>query len=92
MRPGKIFAYLRLMRLPDIFTAIADVLAGYLIASGPHVKWPEIAHLILSTSAIYAGGCVLNDLLDKKADEKDRPDRPIPSGMVSVREAFLLSC
>jgi 4-hydroxybenzoate polyprenyltransferase len=88
----RIFHYLQLMRFPNVFTAMADVLAGYLIISGTHIKWSDISCLLLSSASIYAGGCVLNDLCDKDLDAKERPSRPLPSGRVSAREAFILTC
>jgi len=87
----KALAYLQIMRLPNIFTAIADVMAGCLIVLGSDVQWRTLLGLCISTSAIYAGGCVLNDLCDRQIDAVERPFRPIPSQRVSVREAFFLT-
>jgi 4-hydroxybenzoate polyprenyltransferase len=87
----KIFAYLQLMRFPNLFTSVADVLAGYLIVKGLKIGGPELLALFLSTSFIYGGGCILNDFRDRKQDALERPKRPIPSGRVSVREALILS-
>lgn len=46
--------------------------------------------LLVSLSAFYAGGMVLNDLLDADVDAIERPSRPIPSGRVSRQAAWLL--
>ena len=89
---NKIFAYLQLMRFPNLFTSVADVLAGYLIVSGPHIRWPVLSALCLCTSFIYGGGCILNDIRDRNRDAGERPFRPIPSGRVSLWEAWLLVC
>jgi len=89
---GKMLALLQLMRLPNLFTAMADVLAGYLLVAGMQVYLPTLLWLLLATSAIYAGGCVLNDLCDREIDQRERPQRPIPSGRVSPREAAILTC
>ena len=92
-KPGeKVFYYFQLMRLPNVFTAIADVLAGYLIVAQAHIRPAELSLLLLSSAGIYAAGCVLNDLCDKDVDAQERPSRPIPSGAVSPREAFALTC
>jgi len=85
-------AYLQLMRFPNLFTAAADVLAGYLIVCGLNIKWWELGGLVFATMGIYAGGCVFNDFCDREVDARERPSRPIPSGKVSAFEAFLLSC
>jgi 4-hydroxybenzoate polyprenyltransferase len=80
------------MRFPNLFTAAADVIAGYLIVRGLNIRWWDLVGLVVSTSGIYAAGCVLNDLCDRKVDARERPSRPIPSGKVSALEAFLLVC
>jgi len=87
----KIFAYLQLMRFPNLFTSIADVLAGYLIVKGLKISIPELLALCISTAFIYGGGCILNDVRDRERDSVERPQRPIPSGRVSVPEAFTLT-
>jgi len=86
----KILPYLQLMRFANIFTAMADVLAGYLIVSGMRMRFPDLAGLLLSSSCIYAGGCVLNDFCDKETDARERPFRPLPAGKISSREALIL--
>ena len=84
--------YLQLMRFPNTFTAMADVLAGYLIVSGGlQMDWPRLAGLIVATTCIYGAGCVLNDIHDRELDALERPTRPIPSGMISVREASVFT-
>ena len=89
---SRIIAYLQLARFPNIFTAMADVLAGYIIVIGPAIEWSEILGLLLCTSCIYGAGCVLNDVSDRKSDMLEHPHRPIPSGRVSVREALIFAC
>ena len=58
----------QLMRLANVFTAIADVLAGYLIVAGADMRFSVLLSLIFSSAAIYAGGCVLNDICDLQVD------------------------
>lgn len=78
------------MRFPNLFTSIADVLAGYLIVKGLKIGGLELLALFFSTCFIYGGGCILNDFRDRKRDALERPQRPIPSGRVSLSEAFIL--
>ncbi len=78
-------AYLELVRPANVVTALADVLAGYGVAGLSHhaaVPW-----LLVSTSCLYAGGVVLNDVFDRDLDRLERPERPIPSGRVTVGAA-----
>lgn len=84
------------MRPANIMTAISDVLAGAAIAmlySGATIGGSTLAVLLLLVLAaigLYGGGVVFNDVFDAELDAKERPERPIPSGRVSVRSAALL--
>ena len=88
--PGaRLRAYAELVRLPNLFTAVADVAMGVLFVravAGP----TDVAVLIWLAAVsvlIYAAGVVLNDLWDVDLDRLQRPERPLPSGRVSVRTA-----
>lgn len=85
--------YLRLMRPANIVTAVSDILAGIAISgyigNEQWQIWP-ILLLILSTKGLYGGGVVMNDYFDAALDEKERPERPIPSGLISRTEALVL--
>lgn len=83
--------YLILMRPANIVTAIADILAGISVA-GLLFKGSatEIAGLLLATIGLYGGGVVFNDVFDVELDKVERPERPLPSGQVSVRQATVL--
>jgi 4-hydroxybenzoate polyprenyltransferase len=79
--------YLQLVRLPNVFTAAADSLAGWLLVRGTFegpVRWLP---LVAASMAIYAAGIALNDLFDYTIDLAERPGRPLPSGRVSRRFA-----
>ncbi len=47
--------------------------------------------LILSSTLLYVGGCFLGDAIDFKFDKKYKPDRPIPSGIISRKFIFRAS-
>jgi 4-hydroxybenzoate polyprenyltransferase len=49
-----------------------------------------ILFLVLSTMCLYGGGVVLNDVFDAELDKKERPERPIPSGLIGKRSAAIL--
>jgi len=84
-------AYLELVRLPNLFTAPGDVVAGYLIVSrGVDVAWNQLALLMMASVCLYAGGVVLNDYFDRDVDAVERPERPIPSGRIGERDALKL--
>jgi len=75
--------YLQLVRLPNLFTAAADSLAGYLLARGSLGEPTLWLPLCGASVAIYAGGIALNDRVDYETDLRERPSRPLPSGRVS---------
>ncbi|MEO1993249.1 MAG: UbiA family prenyltransferase [Pirellulales bacterium] len=90
-----ISAWLQLLRLPNYATAVADVLSGYLICFGPRiVEWPEWVcwSAMASSVSLYAAGMVLNDVYDVEVDRIERPERPLPSGLVSLSTAHHVGC
>jgi hypothetical protein len=78
--------YLRLARLPNVFTALADVLAGLAIAQHGHFELRDLA-LVAASGFLYPAGMVLNDFFDRHVDARERPERPIPSGQVRAHHA-----
>ena len=86
-------ALLSLTRPANLVTAIADVLAGMAIAGYFGVFDPSpapVGWLALATVGLYGGGVVFNDVFDAELDAVERPERPIPSGIVSKSTAALL--
>ncbi len=92
----KTIAYLQLMRPANIVTSVSDVLAGVAISglfTGPVLFADHILHAILlciSTAGLYGGGVVFNDVFDAELDKIERPERPIPMGIITVKEGALL--
>jgi 4-hydroxybenzoate polyprenyltransferase len=82
-----IFALAQLVRLPNVFTAIADVMMGYLISRGGYEPWQWFGLMVATTVALYWAGMVLNDVYDVETDRRERPDRPIPSGRIELGAA-----
>ncbi|ASZ09773.1 MULTISPECIES: UbiA-like protein EboC [Chitinophaga] len=86
------------MRPANILTAIADILAGIAI-SGYWFRADmycldarlRIACLCLATIGLYGGGVMFNDIMDAKLDKIERPERPIPSGVITVGQAIILA-
>ena len=85
------------MRLANIVTAVSDILAGVAIACfAIEIKWTELSFLpvfllVLSTIGLYGGGVVFNDVFDAELDKVERPERPIPSGLISKASAALFA-
>jgi UbiA prenyltransferase family len=79
--------YFELVRLPNVFTAAADSLAGWLLVRGSLAQPGRWLPLVGASMAIYAAGIALNDLSDYGIDLVERPNRPLPSGRVGKRFA-----
>lgn len=82
--------YLQLVRLPNVFTAAADGLAGWLLVTGSFERPEAWVPLVLASACTYAGGITLNDVFDAEVDRVERPSRPIPSGRVGRTTAGVL--
>lgn len=78
---------LQLLRLPNVFTALADVWMGLVITRGTLVPADDTVWLTLISVCLYLAGMVLNDVFDVEQDTRERPQRPIPSGRVSLSNA-----
>ncbi len=74
---------LQLIRLPNVLTAAADGLAGWLLGGGSLGETGKWAPLAMASMILYAAGMALNDAFDTEIDRQERPGRPIPSGRVS---------
>jgi 4-hydroxybenzoate polyprenyltransferase len=77
--------FFELVRVPNVFTAPADVLMGIAV-SGARFR-PAFGLLLLASACAYMGGMALNDYFDAALDARERPSRPIPSGRLSRRSA-----
>ena len=52
--------------------------------------WGVFGWLLLGTSFVYAGGCILNDAFDQIFDQTYNPDRPIPSGQIKSSTVWIV--
>jgi 4-hydroxybenzoate polyprenyltransferase len=75
--------YLRLGRVSNLPTVWTNVLAGVALA-GVSVDPGALALLALALSLFYIGGMYLNDAFDREIDARERPERPIPAGLVKA--------
>ena len=89
-RRDKLLAHAQLLRLPNVFTAFADIALGA-CAAGYLLERPGVFALLLAASGcLYLAGMAFNDLADRREDARSRPFRPLPSGRVSARAALLV--
>jgi len=73
---------MRLLRLPNLLTAVADVAAGLALADGP-LPPGRVILLLMAAPCLYGGGVVLNDWFDRRVDATERPGRPLPAGEIA---------
>lgn len=89
---GRGKAILRLFRIPALLTAPGDPLAGALLAmgaTGGRLHGPSLGSALGASLCLYAAGLLANDFFDRHVDARERPDRPIPAGLVSPLAVLL---
>src|SRR5690242_6624569 len=86
---GRMRALLVLGRVSNLPTVWSNCLAAWLLAGGG--PWPRFGLLCLGATLLYTGGMFLNDAVDEGFDRRYRPERPIPSGQISVSTVWILS-
>ncbi|MFO0883882.1 MAG: UbiA family prenyltransferase [Pirellulales bacterium] len=97
---ARVLSYLKLLRAPNGFTAIADICMGFLLASvmtlgvlgigSSRAPLGAFVALAVASWCLYSAGMVLNDVFDFSIDQQERPQRPLPSGQIPLSQARLL--
>jgi 4-hydroxybenzoate polyprenyltransferase len=75
---------LRLGRVSNLPTVWTNVATGIVLAGGGYVPL-QAALLLVALSLFYVGGMYLNDFFDRDIDRRERPERPIASGLVEAQ-------
>ncbi len=89
----KVFVWLQLMRLPNVFTVWADVTMAFCVVQcrGIFELTPMLATAyaltLAASSLMYIAGMILNDVHDVPEDERLRAERPIALGRISLNAA-----
>ena len=60
-----------------------------LLAAAPHPIWSTVALVISAHAAMQISIAMINDFCDRRLDAAGKPDKPIPRGLVTPREALL---
>lgn len=82
--------YAQLVRLPNVFTAMADIVLGFLVMLPLGARFGPFVCLLIASTLLYWAGMIWNDYFDLNEDRRDRPGRPLPSGRVAVSTAVWL--
>jgi 4-hydroxybenzoate polyprenyltransferase len=88
--PSRALVFARLVRLPNVFTAVADIALAAVVTGLEHL---EFAYLVLAAASacLYCSGMVWNDYFDIEQDARERAFRPLPSGQISPPTARALA-
>ena len=82
--------WLQLARIPAVFTALSNILAAFFISGADVALLPQLIALLVASASLYSAGMVLNDCFDYAEDARERPGRPLPSGRISRRKAWIV--
>lgn len=83
-RDASLLPLLRLCRLSNVLTAVADVMMGFFVSRLDHQPLTALIGLAVASAMLYTAGMVLNDWFDIDIDRVERPNRPLPSGAISL--------
>src|SRR5579872_1066561 len=84
--------YLQIARLPNAFTAPTNVIAGYLtVTPVSEPNYASLGILMASSMLLYVSGVIFNDYFDIEVDRKERPSRPLPSGVISKQRTRIIA-
>ena len=85
---ARLVGLVRLIRPLNVVMFFAGVALGGLLAAGPSAfvgdEGVALALAVLSAACIGAGANAINDVFDLGIDRVNRPNRPLPSGTVTV--------
>ena len=82
--------FIELLRPINSLMAATAVFIGGLVVGGEFVVHMTELHLaIIVTFIITGAGMAINDYFDREIDFLNKRYRPIPSGKISMREAFM---
>ncbi|MBP2172352.1 UbiA family prenyltransferase [Methanococcus voltae] len=87
-----ILAYFELLRTKNCISASVGALISALIASNFQFTYStELIIIFLVVFLICGYGNAINDIYDLEIDKINKPERPIPSGRVSLKSAKIFS-
>ena len=88
---GKIKGLLRLIRPVNCIVMSFAVLVGAALTGLPGLQWLNLVWGAVTAFTLCAASMAVNDYYDFDIDKINEPQRPIPSGAVSKREALALT-
>lgn len=83
----KLSTAMQLGRVSNLPTVWTNTLAGAVLAGATQFDLKLLVMLVAFT-LFYIGGMFLNDAFDAEIDAAERPERPIPSGVITRSEVY----
>jgi geranylgeranylglycerol-phosphate geranylgeranyltransferase len=88
---ARLAPFLTLIRIPNCIIIGLAVLVAETIGLGRLPSSDQAVFGFLTAFLLLAGTMVFNDIQDVQVDRVNSPDRPIPSGRVTIPQAYALS-
>jgi len=86
----KLTAIVKIVRpLNFLITFISVIVAAVICLPGHSIEL-NVFLAALSASLVMASGNIINDIYDIDIDRVNKPSRPLPSGKISIKEAYIL--
>ncbi|QDT03021.1 prenyltransferase [Rubripirellula lacrimiformis] len=82
-----LYDWAQLVRLPNVFTVLADVGAAFLLVAGGPQPVARLVAVILAGVCLYWAGMILNDVFDVEKDKAERSSRPLAAGRIGLGKA-----
>jgi UbiA prenyltransferase family protein len=87
-RPAVWRAWLQIARISNTPTVVSNSVAGaVLVSTSPDAS--TVGVVAVAMALFYTAGMVFNDVMDLDIDRRERPERPIPSGRISLGTAII---
>lgn len=86
----KLAAIIKIIRPLNFLITFASVIVAAVICLPGNTIELHIFLAALSASSVMASGNIINDIYDINIDRVNKPSRPLPSGKISVKKAYIL--
>jgi geranylgeranylglycerol-phosphate geranylgeranyltransferase len=83
-------AIIKIIRPLNFLITFASVIVAAVICLPGHSIELIVFLAALSASLVMASGNIINDIYDINIDKVNKPSRPLPSGKISVKKAYIL--
>lgn len=88
----KIKSFIELFRpFTSFLISLAVLVAAFVDAGFRAFSMPPVLIAVFAVFLFGSAGNALNDYFDREIDKKNHPERPIPSGRITEKEALTAS-